>query len=633
MKRIARETAREKVVGIARGIAGTSMFVLMFALAWVPASTADGMQTDWSAGPGATGPLAAWDARFEAATQVSWRAVPGQLALAGQALPAAQLHQLAAGQTGAFGIEAGDLDGDGDADLVTAAETLGDLVAWYNDGASPPGFTARVIDGEYPGVAGIAIADINDDGHLDVVATTGVVASRISCYLGDGAAEPTWTRSDLETAWSEGWEIATGDVDGDGRLDVLGTNLTQGDVVWWRNDGAQPIGWTRRVIDASFAGAHSVRAGDIDGDGRADIVATGTPANQIAWWRNEGGDPIAWTRRTLASAFFGGRSVRLGDIDGDGDLDVVGGNFDARVAWWSNPGTITGSWPSQLVTAALGQAHQVQLADMNGDGRLDVLVAGYGGNVAAWFENGGLPAPIAWTRRNVDTLLPRPLAIAAADVDGDGALEFLASSNTTHVFNWYEVTSFATAGELTSSVLDTGAGGPLVLDWDAALPAGTSLQLAVRAGDDPGDLGPWSPALAVPGAVVEPGGRYVQYRAELATGDPAVSPLLREVAVRRSLAPAPHLPGGLGLGAFPNPANPRAVLAFALPAATRASLRILDARGMVVRTLDLGERPAGRHEAVWDGTDAAGRAVASGSYLARLVTGAGTASARLTLLR
>ncbi len=85
--------------------------------------------------------------------------------------------------------------------------------------------------------------------------------------------------------------------------------------------------------------------------------------------------------------------------------------------------------------------------------------------------------------------------------------------------------------------------------------------------------------------------------------------------------------------AFPNPANPRAVLAFELPAATRASLRILDARGMVVRTLDLGERPAGRHEAVWDGTDAAGRAVASGSYLARLVTGAGTASARLTLLR
>lgn len=618
--------------GIARGAANALLFTLMFALAWVPAGTADGIQTDWSAGPGATGPLPAWDARFESSTQVSWRAVPGQLALAGQALPAPVMHQLAAGQSGAFGIESGDLDGDGDIDIVTAAETLGDLVAWYNDGASPPGFTASVIDGAYSGVAGIAIADINADGHLDVVATTGDVGSRISCYLGDGAPTPTWVRSDLETAWSEGWEIATGDIDGDGRLDVVCTNFSQADVVWWRNDGAEPIGWTRHVVDAAFGGAHSARAADVDGDGLTDIVATGTPANAIAWWRNGGGDPITWTKRTIATAFFGGRSVRLGDIDGDGDLDVAGGNFDARVAWWRNPGTVTGSWSSQLVTAALGQVHQVQLADISGDGRLDVLAVGYGGNVVAWFENGGEPT-ITWTRRNVDTVLARPLAASVADIDGDGALEVLAGSNTTDVFNWYDVTSFAPAGELTGAILDTGAGGPFVLDWDASVPAGGTLQLEVRAGDDPGDLGAWSPASAVPGAVVEPGGRYVQYRAGLATGDPAASPLLREVSVRRSLAPAPVPAGGLRLGAHPNPANPRAVLSFELPEAASASLVILDARGMVVRTLRMGELEAGRHEAAWDGTDASGRAVASGSYLARLVSGAGTASARLTLLR
>ena len=616
-----------------KGFATVAMLVMMSALAWVPTSPADVIQTDWSGGPGQPGPVAAWDGRFDGALGASWLAVPGQVSLAGQALADAQRHELAAGQQGAFGIESADLDADGDLDIVTAAESLGDLVAWFNDGASPPAFTPRTIDANYPDVSGIAIADINGDGHLDVVANTGAVNSRISCYLGDGTGDPAWTRSNLETQWSEGWEIATADIDGDGHLDVLGTNLSQGDVAWWRNDGASPIGWSRRVVDASFAGAHSARAGDIDGDGRPDILATGTIVNQVAWWRNEGGDPLTWTRRTIATGFYGGRSVRLGDIDGDGDLDAVGCNFDARVTWWANEGGSPVTWTAQMITAGLGQAHQVQLADLNGDGRLDVLVAGYGANVVAWFENGGGGSPITWTRHNVDTALARPLAVSAGDVDGDGALEVLAGSNTGHLFTWYDVTSFAPAGELTGTLLDLGAGGPFVLDWEASLPAGTGLGLSVRTGDDPGLLGPWTAPLAVPGTVVEAGGRYLQYRAELSSSAPEASPLLREVAVRRALAAAPPAAAGLALAAQPNPANPRVRLSFDLPRAGRVSLVVVDLRGRVVRRLSDGELAAGPHAVAWDGTDDTGRAVASGSYLARLQTADGVVSTGLALVR
>lgn len=609
------------------------IFLSLLALAWVPTSPADVIQSDWSGGPGQPGPVTAWDSRFDSSLGASWLAVPGQLALAGQALPAAVRHELATGQLGAFGIEAADLDADGDMDIVTAAESIGDLVAWYNDGASPPGFTPRVIDGSYPGVSGVAIADLNADGHLDVVATTGSVNQRISCYLGDGGAEPVWTGSNLETSWSEGWEITTGDIDGDGRLDVLGTNFSQGDIVWWRNDGGTPIGWSRRVVDASFLGAHSARAGDIDGDGRVDILATGTPANQVAWWRNEGGDPLTWTKRTIATGFFGGRSVRLGDIDGDGDLDAVGCNFDARVTWWANGGGTPVVWTAQLITAALGQAHQVHLADLSGDGRLDVLVAGYGADVVAWFENGGGATPIAWTRRNVDTALARPLAVAAGDIDGDGALEVLAGSNTGHLFTWYDITSFAPAGELTSAILDLGAAGPVVLDWDADLPAGADLGFSVRTGDAPGALEGWSPPITVPGAVVESTGRYLQYRAELAASTGDASPIVRSVAVRRAVAAVPDASGGLLLGAQPNPANPRVVLTYELPQAGQIRLVIVDARGRIVRELQHERREAGLQRVVWDGTDSEGRAVASGAYLASLVVGNRVASTRLTLVR
>jgi len=70
------------------------------------------------------------------------------------------------------------------------------------------------------------------------------------------------------------------------------------------------------------------------------------------------------------------------------------------------------------------------------------------------------------------------------------------------------------------------------------------------------------------------------------------------------------------LGVAPNPANPGTAISYDLPRATRLVLRVVDVRGRVVRTLVDGWRPAGAHRAFWDGRDQAGRAVASGRYLA-----------------
>ena len=616
-----------------KALGNVAMFAAMFALAWVPTSPADVIQTDWSGGGGLTGPVTDWTRRFDAAAGVSWLAVPGQVALASQAVVPAVPHLLADAQDGAFGIDGVDIDGDGDTDIVTASETSGDLLVWINDGAGTPTFTPHPVDDAYGEVAAASAADLDGDGDLDLVATTGAIGSRITCYLNGGGSPPAWTPVNLETNWSQAWEIATGDVDGDGHIDVIGTNLTLGDVVWWRNDGNVPMGWTRHVVDAAVNGAHSARAGDIDGDGRADILATGTTSQQVAWWRNEGGDPVTWTKHVITTGFFGGRSVRLGDIDGDGDLDALACGFDARVLWFANLGGNPVAWSAQLITGALGQAHQVQLADVSGDGRLDVVVAGYGGNAVAWFENGGGTMPIAWTRRNVDTALPRPLAVGTGDVDGDGALEVLASSNTTDLFRWYDASTFVGAGELTGSILDAGAGGALTLDWVAEVPAGADLQFVVRGGEAPEALGPWSAPISTPGTELEPLGRYVQYKVLLATADPAVSPQLSEVAVRQSLAPVPGVEQGLEMGVFPNPANPRAVITFDLPRADEVRLELFDLRGNLVRRLVEGPHAAGRHAAAWDGTDDGGRAVASGSYFARLATPQGTLRTRVTLLR
>jgi hypothetical protein len=88
------------------------------------------------------------------------------------------------------------------------------------------------------------------------------------------------------------------------------------------------------------------------------------------------------------------------------------------------------------------------------------------------------------------------------------------------------------------------------------------------------------------------------------------------------------------LAAFPNPFNPKTTLRFALAEPARVELAIYDARGRLLRRLATGQLPAGQHSLDWDGRDEAGHALASGTYLARLLTGGRPAEERkLTLIR
>jgi hypothetical protein len=84
---------------------------------------------------------------------------------------------------------------------------------------------------------------------------------------------------------------------------------------------------------------------------------------------------------------------------------------------------------------------------------------------------------------------------------------------------------------------------------------------------------------------------------------------------------------------YPNPFNPRTTIGYELAEATAVKLAIYDLRGMQVRVLEAGNRPSGRHQAIWDGQDDRGRAVPTGTYFCRLSTAQGSQTRKLTLAR
>jgi hypothetical protein len=84
---------------------------------------------------------------------------------------------------------------------------------------------------------------------------------------------------------------------------------------------------------------------------------------------------------------------------------------------------------------------------------------------------------------------------------------------------------------------------------------------------------------------------------------------------------------------YPNPFNPRTTIAFELADPGQIALAIVDLRGRLVRVLESGPRPTGRHQATWDGLDREGRAVPAGTYFCRLTTPQGPQTRKLTLAR
>jgi hypothetical protein len=137
-------------------------------------------------------------------------------------------------------------------------------------------------------------------------------------------------------------------------LAVLAGSLSSGD------NQLNESPFAEHPIDKGARGTASIYACDIDGDGDIDVLGAVLEDNAMVCWRNDGGKPIAWEKEIIDSAFASAISVHAADLDGDGDRDVVGAAARGdEVAVWYNEGGDPLVWTKQTLNDTFDFAHEV----------------------------------------------------------------------------------------------------------------------------------------------------------------------------------------------------------------------------------------------------------------------------------
>ncbi len=373
--------------------------------------------------------------------------------LKAQTLPNFTKNTIDASFREVYDVFPADLDKDGYLDVIAVSRSGGasyaSELAWYkSDGASTPSYTKISIDDTTSNPRSVQVIDLDNDGDLDIITTNTIDGSasvdNIFWYENDGGVTPNFTRETLGMVLGTAAFVDVADIDGDGDLDVAVTDNSTGgslgreSVMWFQNDGAANPSFTKRTVDKDFRQAQPIKIGDMDGDGDLDIVVGSPDQDDIVWYENNGEENPTFTKNFADQNALGVEQIELADIDNDGDLDIVWSDkTSSYVAWLENNGATNPTFTEVLIESGYNFASIIAVADMDGDGDLDVVSGSSLDDNLIWYESNGAANP-AFTRHEIASSLDQPQKVRIADMDGDGSPDIVAAIFRAGDVLWFE---------------------------------------------------------------------------------------------------------------------------------------------------------------------------------------------------
>src|SRR5262245_24608054 len=202
--------------------------------------------------------------------------------------PAFIIHGVSPGLVDAQSVQPADVDGDGDTDILSV-DAGNDRVLWFeNGGGHPPAWTERIVTAAVDDPRTLFAADLDGDGDKDVLSAS-VNDDRVAWYENDGAAPPQWTSHTIAADRDGAFSGCAADLDGDGHMDVIAGSWFDSKIVWYQNLGGSPLSFFPRDVGIC-GGPEALFAAKVDGDADVDVLAAANAGSQILFFENHPSD-------------------------------------------------------------------------------------------------------------------------------------------------------------------------------------------------------------------------------------------------------------------------------------------------------------------------------------------------------
>ncbi|CAM9748601.1 unnamed protein product, partial [Ectocarpus fasciculatus] len=329
-------------------------------------------------------------------------------------------------------------------------------------------------------IAGDAVvvfaADLDSDGDLDLLVGS-YSNDWVRWYENEDGNGTFAEAEDVTSDYGGAASIDVGDLNGDGSPDVVVAFQTTFQLTWFSNVdglGGYSVGTD---IDAYNDGdeARYVKVADLDGDGDLDVIMASKHGDRVTWYENTDGEGTFSDGFDISTDADGAFTLAVADLDGDDDLDVVSASAFSGLDWYENSdggGNFSLGVSLEPADDPAG-GKDVVTADIDGDGDIDIISASFDGTHTnadfflgriVWFENDGNGS---FAEGRDVGLLDSARTVVAVDLDNDGDVDLVACDNVVGHIVWYENTDgTGNFSNGTDIAIDAGVNSLIAVDLD-----------------------------------------------------------------------------------------------------------------------------------------------------------------------
>ncbi|WP_298417228.1 T9SS type A sorting domain-containing protein [uncultured Kordia sp.] len=339
-------------------------------------------------------------------------------------------------EDGSF-VKTADLDNDGDLDIISSSKDDKKIGLFEHlDGQGNFGAQQTIAITEEIN-ADLSIADMDGDGDLDILSVEWI-QNRITWYENtDGQGDFSLAQF-VNTDNTSGMAIAAVDFDNDNDLDILAASSTDDSVAWYENTDGQGGFGSQNILIAGTRSIGAIQVADLDNDNDLEILFVSSWSDKVAWYENLDNQGGFANQKIITTYADNAEALKIADIDGDGDMDAISASrFDNKIAWYENLDGQGNFGPEQVISTTVNQVFFLDVGDIDGDGDIDIVTVSnsMGTGTLMWFKNLDGQGNFSSEQIIPTNSTSYILHVGLNDVDNDGDIDLMASmSQANRVF-------------------------------------------------------------------------------------------------------------------------------------------------------------------------------------------------------